>query len=114
MGFGTEFCVGGFASFFRPTNIFIPSCAQTVGHGGGGGGWGWGGGLLQGWVGLLSGAGRGGRGVGVGCGFSLCCALPAPRTLEESSWDGPPQRNPVLSYGNRPPCLEALGLFRGC
>lgn len=77
---------------------------------GAGGRWGgvWGGGgggLLQGWLRLLSGAGRGGRGVEVGCVFSLCAVLPAPRTLEESSWDALPQKNPVLSYGNLPSCL---------
>lgn len=81
---------------------------MVAGAGGrwGGGGGGGVGGLLQGWLRLLSGAGRGGRGVGVGCVFSLCAVFPAPRTLEESSWDAPPQKNPVLSYGNLPPCLS--------
>lgn len=45
---------------------------------------------------------RGGEGVGGGRGLSHCAVLPAPRTFEKSSWDGPPQRNPVLSSGGDP------------
>lgn len=80
--------------FLRPTNIFIrieKSSAQTVGHG-----WALGMGEAAEWA--ARGCGR----VGVGCGLSRCAVLPAPRTFEKSSWDGPSQRNPVLSYGSDP------------
>ena len=78
--------------FLRPTNIFIlieKSSAQMVGHG-----------CISGMGKAAEWAARGGEGVGVGCGLSHCAVLPTPGTFEKSSWDGPPQRNPVLSYGS--------------
>lgn len=78
--------------FLRPTNIFIlieKSSAQMVGHG-----------CISGMGKAAEWAARGGEGVGVGCGLSHCAVLPTPGTFEKSPWDGPPQRNPVLSYGS--------------
>lgn len=79
MGFRTEFCVCGFASFFRPTNVFIQiekSCARTVGRGGDSG---------IGEAAQLAWEGPDGRWGW--CGVSVCAVLPALRTSEESSSD---------------------------
>lgn len=121
VGFGTEFCVGGFASFFRPTDIFYselcsdcrPRWRGLGGGGGGGGGWRHASGMAE--AAEWGREGREGSWSWV-CLFSLCC-VPSPEDFGGELLGCTPSKESCAILWQSPPLsfhLVGLGLFQGC